>query len=198
MVVKKYEKKSSGIYKVYIDDNEYLINEDVIIKSNLLYKKEISQEELNIILESTNYYNIYNKCVKYITYRIRSKQEIINYLKKLKITDKIIFDIIKQLEENNLINDKLFTKAFINDKLKFSQSGENKIRLELNKHNIDKNIIEEYLNNIDKEIIYKKINKIIQKNLKNKKANKIKIYKNLITNGYYNEDILYVMNNYDL
>lgn len=198
MLIKKYEKKANGLYKVYIDDENYLINEDVIIKNNILYKKEITKEELNDFLDKTNYYNLYNKCVKYITYRIRSKQEIYNYLKKMEVNDNIILDIINKLEKNNLVNDEVFTKAFINDKIKFSTSGENKIRLELIKHNIDKFIIDKYLSIIDKEIIYKKISKIIEKNLKNKKSNKMKIYKNLINNGYYNEDIIKVMNNYDL
>ena len=201
MLIKSYEKKANGLYKVYIDDDNYLISEEVIIKYKLLYKKEISLEELENILNETNYYDIYNKCIKYISYRIRSKYEIINYLNKFKLDYSTIENIIEKLEENNLINDEIFAKAFINDKINFTTSGPYKIKLELMKHNIDKNIIDTYLNNIDKELIYNKISKIVEKNLKNKKYTKSvlknKIYKTLINNGYYNEDIMYVLNSYD-
>ena len=201
MLIKSYEKKANGLYKVYIDDDNYLISEEVIIKYKLLYKKEISQEELNDILNETNYYTIYNKCIKYISYRIRSKYEIRNYLNKFKLDYSTIENIINKLEKNNLINDELFEKAFINDKINFTTSGPYKIKLELMKHNIDKYLIDKYLDNIDKELIYNKISKIVEKNLKNKKypknVLKNKIYKTLINNGYYNEDIMYILNKYE-
>lgn len=201
MLVKKYEKKSNGLYKVYIDDDNYLISEEVIVKYKLLYKKEISLEELENILNETNYYDIYNKCIKYISYRIRSKYEIINYLNKFKLDYFTIENIIEMLEENNLINDEIFVKAFINDKINFTTSGPYKIKLELMKHNIDKYLIDKYLDNIDKQLIYNKISKIVEKILKNKKYPKSvlknKIYKTLINNGYYNEDIMYILNKYE-
>lgn len=201
MLIKSYEKKANGLYKVYIDDDNYLISEEVIIKYKLLYKKEISLEDLEVILNETNYYDIYNKCIKYISYRIRSKYEIINYLNKFKLDYSIIENIINKLEENNLINDEVFVKAFINDKINFTTSGPYKIKLELMKHNIDKYLIDKYLDNIDKELIYNKISKIVEKNLKNKKYPKSvlknKIYKTLINNGYYNEDIMYILNKYE-
>ena len=201
MLVKKYEKKSNGLYKVYIDDDNYLISEEVIIKYKLLYKKEISIDILNDILEETNYYDIYNKCIKYISYRIRSKYEIRNYLNKFRLDYSTIENIISKLEENNLINDEVFVKAFINDKINCTTSGPYKIKLELMKHNIDKYLIDKYLDNIDKELIYNKISKIVEKNLKNKKYQKNvlknKIYKTLINNGYYNDDIVYILNKYE-
>ena len=128
MLVKKYEKKSNGLYKVYIDDDNYLISEEVIVKYKLLYKKEISLEELENILNETNYYDIYNKCIKYISYRIRSKYELINYLNKFKLDYFTIENILEKLEENNLINDEIFVKAFINDKINFTTSGPYKIK----------------------------------------------------------------------
>ena len=201
MLIKSYEKKSNGLYKVYIDDDNYLISEEVIIKYKLLYKKEISLEELEIILNETNYYDIYNKCIKYISYRIRSKYEIRNYLNKFKLDYSTIENIIEKLEDNNLINDEIFVKAFVNDKIIFTTSGPYKIKLELLKHNIDKYLIDKYLDNIDKDLIYNKISKIVEKNLKNKKYPKSvlknKIYKTLVNNGYYNEDIMYILNIYE-
>ena len=58
MLIKSYERRANGLYKVYIDDDNYLISEEVIIKYKLLYKKEIGQDELNDILNETNYYII--------------------------------------------------------------------------------------------------------------------------------------------
>ena len=50
MKIEKYKYLNGGKYKVYIDNNYYVIYEDIIIKHNILSKKEITEEELNIFL----------------------------------------------------------------------------------------------------------------------------------------------------
>ena len=97
---------------------------------------------LNKILKENDNANIYNKCVKYISVRLRSKKEIIDYLKKLNIDNTA--DIIDKLTKNNLINDEVFTKAFIKDKINFTSYGPYRIRQELNKYNIDNEIKERF------------------------------------------------------
>ena len=122
MKIEKYESINNGQYKIYLSDGTILkINSDVIINNNLLYKKEIDNTLLNKILKENDNANIYNKCVKYISVRLRSKKEIIDYLKKLNIDN--TGDIIDKLTKNNLINDEVFTKAFIKDKINFTSYG---------------------------------------------------------------------------
>ena len=78
MKIEKYESINNGQYKIYLSDGTILkINSDVIINNNLLYKKEIDNTLLNKILKENDNANIYNKCVKYISVRLRSKKEII-------------------------------------------------------------------------------------------------------------------------
>ena len=45
MIIKKYTKMKSNKYKVLIDDIEVKLYDDVIIKYQLLRKKELSEEE---------------------------------------------------------------------------------------------------------------------------------------------------------
>ncbi|MDO4962530.1 MAG: RecX family transcriptional regulator [bacterium] len=73
-----------------------------------LYKK---------IIDDTSYYEIYDKTVKYILKRMRSKSEVVNYIKKYTNDLDIIDSIINKLEKINLINDKLYCKSFINDNI---------------------------------------------------------------------------------
>ena len=201
MKIEKYESINNGQYKIYLSDGTILkINSDVIINNNLLYKKEIDNTLLNKILKENDNANIYNKCVKYISVRLRSKKEIIDYLKKLNIDNTA--DIIDKLTKNNLINDEVFTKAFIKDKINFTSYGTYRIRQELNKYNIDNEIIDKYIKDIDEEILIGKIDKQINKMIKsNRKYSsnilKSKIYNNLYNNGFDKDMIINVLNNYN-
>ena len=117
MEIIKYEKKPSGTYLVYLSDNRKIkLNEDIILKHKLLYKKEIDESLLTEITNENNDYNIYNKCIKYIGIRLRSTNEIKEYIKKNGASSEILDETIERLEKNRLLDDDAFTKAFINDK----------------------------------------------------------------------------------
>ena len=201
MKILKYEKKGNNQYKIYLENGQNLnLYEDVIIKNNLLFKKEIDYSLLQKLDIDNIKEDVYNKCVKYISVRIRSKYEIEEYLKRKEIESSLIELTIEKLIKNNLLNDEIFTKAFINDKLNFTTMGPYRIEQELKKHKIDTNIIYKYLWNIDDIIIDSKINKQIVKLMKsNKKKQNLrnKIYTNLLTLGYSNEMILRNINNYE-
>ena len=181
MKIIKYEKKGNNTYKIYLENNQSInVYEDVILKNNLLYKKELDRTLLEKISKENEDEDIYNKCVKYISVRIRSIQEIKEYLKRKEIEPEIIDKTI--------------------DKLNFTTMGPYKIEQELKKHKIDESIIYKYIRNIDEDIIDNKINKQIIKLMKsNKKKQNIrnKIYLNLLSLGYSNEMILRNINNYD-
>ena len=200
MKIIKYEKKGNNKYRIYLEGNNKIdVYEDVIIKNNLLYKEDLTSDLIYKLDDENSRYDLYNKAVKYISVRVRSEKEITDYLKKMTDDNDLIKEIIDKLYQNKLLDDEQFTKAFINDKFKFSSMGPYMIVAELKKHHIPDEIIYKYLNNISKEEIIEKmmkqVNKIV-KSTKNKDKLKNKIYTNLMRLGYYNEDIMKCINNY--
>ena len=202
MKILKYEKKSNNNYKIYLDNDKVItINEDVILKYKLLYKKEIDEFLLEEILQDNNNYDIYNKCVKYIGVRLRSTNEIKEFMQRKNVDNNLIEETIQKLTKNKLLDDEIFTKAFIKDKLNFTTMGPYRIEQELKKHHIDTSIINKYIYDIDYDFLEEKINKQIQKIIKsnkNKPNLKNKIYTNLINLGYSSELILNNLNKYNL
>lgn len=203
MKILKYKKGSNGKYKLFLEDGSTIDTyEDVILKNNLLYKKDIDDSLYDIIMNDNVYEEAYSKSINYIGIRLRSINEMKVYLKSKKYSEEVINIIIERLIKNNLLNDTIFTQAFINDKLNFTTMGPYKIELELKKHNIDNNIISKCISTIDEDIIYEKINKLITKFIKSNKKYKgfllkNKIYTNLINLGYSSSMILEVLNNYE-
>ena len=128
MKIEKYEKIGSSKYRLYLENGEVIDTyDDVILKNNLLYKKEIDGELFNQLNNDTKYYDIYNKCVKLISIRLRSEKEIDEYLDKNNILVEQKNKIISELKNNGLINDKQFTRAFIVDKINFKLFHKNPV-----------------------------------------------------------------------
>lgn len=190
MKIDKYEKKSQGKYRLYLDNGEVIDTyDDVILNQNLLLKKEITLEDINQLIVDSDIQESYNSCVKYITIRLRSKKEITDYLKRKQVQPDHIAKIFAKLEKKNFLDDALFAKCFINDKLKFTSWGPYRIINELKKHNLDPTIqlsLSEYL---DYDIIYNKLSHLIDKSIKaNHKAKdytfKNKLYLKYFKQGY--------------
>ena len=197
-------KKKNKKYEIELENNDKITTfDDVIIKYNILYHKEIDEQLLYKIKQENNFYEAYNNAIAYISKRLRSEKEIRTYLKKHDLSENDEEKIIEKLKKINLLNDELFVKAFINDKISFTSYGPLKIKKELEEEQIDESIIDNFLEQIDEEIFKDKALKLIEKKLKqNKKYTnnilKQKIMFELINQGYPKEIIVSQLNRIDL
>ena len=157
-----------------------------------------------------------------IIYIDKKYKEVINSYRKHKNFDMItlvgynnINDVLKykglnvyvnkddiMLDNNKYLDDDRFTKAFIKDKLNFTNWGDYKIKNELKRLGVNEEIIYNNISNIDNNIYYERISKIIDKDIStNKKYNGIKlknkIYNHLLTLGYSKEKVISIINNYN-
>ena len=200
MEINKIKKLKNNKYKIYIDEDIIITYDNVIIENNLLYKKTIDKELYNKILNDTNYFDVYNKTVKYILKKRRSEKEINLYLIKAEVNSIDRNKIITKLKEINLINDIEYCKSYINDKLYLSKDGINKIKHNLINQNISNSIIENELKNIDMNIFNNRLEKLIIKKIKSNKKYSINFLKQKILNemvnlGYSKRQVLDIFNN---
>lgn len=203
MKIKKYTKDKGNKYKVLIDDINYTLYDDVIVKYSLLLKDEISEKELNAIVEENDKLSSYYDSIKYITKKMRSKLEIKEFLRKKMVNEKVIDETIKKLEENHFLNEELFIKAYVNDQINLTNNGENKILKGLVKLGIDNDQASAYLDNIDNEVFMSKIDKYVDKKISTNKNSSIYMLKNkimtdLINLGYEKSDIVEVLNSKEI
>ena len=203
MKIEKYKKIKEDLYRVLLDNGEIIdIYEDVILANNLLYKSEIDQNLLDKINIENNYQLAYNISVKYIMVRLRSINEIKVYLTKKGYSKDVIDKVIEKLIKNKLLDDEIFTKAYINDKLNFTNVGKYKLISELTtKMKVDNSIVYNVLESYE-EVWNDRIDKLINKYLKSNKKyrgnnlkNKLYIY--LVNLGYDKDKVISVLNNYD-
>lgn len=191
MKIIKYEKKGGNKYQLTLSDNsKILLYEDIILKEELLLKKEI--DDVDLLLQKNKKYSIYEISLKYLNIKVRSIKEMYDYLVKKEYDIEDIEDNINKLIKNGYLNDEYYAKCYINDHINLSNDGPNKIINYLESNNISYNIYSKYMN-IKDSVWIARINKYIEKNKRiNKKsyyAFKNKMLINLINLGYDREMI---------
>ena len=203
MKIEKYELTKKNIYNVYLSNGEVLeLNGKVITDNELLIKKDIDNELYDKLKRDNTICMLMDTSVKYIDRRLRSINELRDYLKNKEEDTIIIEEVIDKLIDYKYLDDDRFTKAFIKDKLNFTNWGDYKIKNELKRLGVNEEIIYNNMINIDDNIYYERINKIIDKDIStNKKYNGIKlknkIYNHLLTLGYSKEKVISIINNYN-
>lgn len=179
-------KKLNNKYRVYLDNNSYLdLYENTILKYELLLKKEIKEEDIDLIKKDNSKEEIYDIAIKYINIKMRSKKELYNYLVKKEFLKEDIDLTIKRLEDNNILNDELYVKSYIYDRFNLSSDGPNKIKRDLISSDIDISIIDKYLN-LNEEDIKNKLDKFVTKKIRESKNYNGNVLKNKLINYFYN------------
>ena len=200
MKIDKYKYLKNSKYEVIINNEKYIIYEDIILKNELLIKKEISKRELDLLLEENNFYEAYYKSIKYINLKLRTKKEIEDYLKRNEFDKKTISSVITRLEEEKYLDDDIYSKAYIHDQIVLKLVGPNKIKKDLIKLKIKEDIIDKNIIIYTKDIELEKLEKLISKAIntnKNKSSYmlKNKILADMINRGFTKEYIEEILNN---
>lgn len=198
MIITKIEKQKNNNkrYSIFID-NEFAFGIDEI---DLLYYKlkenePLDNEKYEYILNKLLLKRAKDKALKYLGYKMRSKNQVIKKLQEYEFPSNVIDKVIRVLEKYNYINDEDFAKAFIKDKLNLKGHGVFKISYDLKMLGVDEEIFKKYL--YDEEFINeeKKAKDLLLKKLGNKNIEdldykeKQKIYAYLARRGFSYDSI---------
>lgn len=190
MHIEKYTKTKNGQYKLNLDDGTNVsLHEDLILKYNLLITKAVTKEQLDKLLEENMSYIAYSLCLDYLKTKMRSKKELKEYLLNKEVKENLIDNAINILSNQGYLNDEVYCKAFINDRINLSNDGPYKIKENLIKLGISEDLVNKNITVFDNELELKKIRKLIEKQVKNNHNKseyvlKRKIVDNLTNLGY--------------
>lgn len=200
MKIEKIKKMSNGKYQLILDNKEVITTYDEIIINNMLFNgKELNNALLSEISLKNNYYDLYNKIIKMISTKWRSIYEIKEFLKKNNFEDSD--SIINDLKAKGLLNDLRYAKSYASDQINLTKVGPYKIKSNLEKLKIDKEIIEEVMATLNDDLIHENlVNIVLKKNRLNNHYSlfqlKTKLKLELTNMGYETNDINDVLNKY--
>ena len=190
MKILKYKKATKGRYKIYLDDgSEILLYEEVILKYQLLLKKEIDQNTLIEIDKLNQEWDVYYIALSSIKNRFKSVYELKKLLERKEYPTELVDKAINKLLEQGYLNDRIFSRSYIRSQIVSTNKGPYKIAKELADKRIDPLIIKEEIISFNDEEQTLRIKKIIEKSIKNNHNSggvvlKQKIYNHLKNLGY--------------
>lgn len=181
---------TKGRYKIFLDnDKDIVLYEDVILKYNLLLKKDIDDDLLIEIDKYNQECDVYYVALTSINNRFKSTYELKQSLLRKEYPNDLVDKAIEKLLKQGYLNDRMYTKSYINNQIITTNKGPYKIAKELADKKIDQDIINEEIVVFSDEEQLSRIKKLIDKGIKTNHNKggvvlKQKIYNDLKQNGY--------------
>lgn len=203
MKILKYKKSRNGKYIVYFDDGRStILYEDVILRYDLLLKKNMDESLFREINDVNLEYDVYYVGLKSITSRFKSIYELRCFLSNKEYPDDLIDKAIDRLTHQGYLNDQAFARSYISNQISVTSNGPIKIKNDLENKKVDSEIIEEELRAFSEELQIEKVDKIISKSIKSNHSKgdfvlKQKIINDLKSKGYDYSLICNVIDNYN-
>jgi regulatory protein len=138
--------KSQKRVNVYLDGNfAFGLNVDSVVKFGLKVGQVLTEKQVKKLKNQNDEEKVFQKALKFFSYRPRSEKELIDYLKKKRTSSGLIDKTIQKLKKLKLINDQEFAVWWLEQRSTFRPRGKRALRAELFKKGIDREIIETVL-----------------------------------------------------
>lgn len=152
------QKKNPLRVSIFIDGKfAFGLSKEVLFDSHLSINDSISSQVVDELIEKDQVERLLNKALKFLSFRMRSEQEIRDYFfRKGKLEmeqdslektryESSIEKVIAKLTGLDQINDKEFAKWWVGQRSKFRPKGAQVLKIELMKKGISKDIIDKVL-----------------------------------------------------
>src|SRR5699024_4149611 len=141
---------------------------------------DLDEKTLANIEKEADLYKAYALTIQYLSYRMRTKKEIRDYLIKKEIFEDAIPDIIDRLVSEGLVNDLEFAKMFTRTRIETSLKGPAVVKREMIEKGVARELAEEAIQLYTYEIQYEKASKLIEKKLnQTQKDSNVKVQQKL-------------------
>lgn len=193
MIVNDSKKDKKG-YLVTIDNKDYIIDEEIVIKYRLVKNKELEDNLLNKILHDNNMIIYYKKALNYSLKYNKNSAAIYDYLNKFEINNRDIAEIIDNLIKIHVLDDE---KLILNTLDTLVRKGNGKLLIKEKLYNLKyrEELITLALNKINYDDYFKALKKLYDKALikydkeTDSYIKNMKIKKYLYQRGYSLDDI---------
>lgn len=138
------QQKVKNRYNIFLDDvYACSVAEDVLIQFQLRKGMQLSEAELKQIQNRDAIERYYLAAIHYVSYRMRSIQEIDTYLRKKDLDEQTVQEIIERLIKEGILNDAAFSRAYVADKMNFTTKGPQLIAQELREKGVAPSIVQQ-------------------------------------------------------
>ena len=140
------QKRRKNRRSIFLDDGSVFgISEDVFFSIPVQIGDTLTDRELDNILVADNQQKILDFALNLLSYRMRSKAELIRRLKRKNFNEDGIYAVMEKLETKGYVDDQKFARGFAREKVRRKLIGPMALRSEFSVHGLDPDILEHTL-----------------------------------------------------
>lgn len=167
------QKKHVHRYNIFVKKGEietylFSVDEDILIKYNIHKGKEITEKDVAKYKEEDTAQFGYIRGIQYLSYRLRSIQEMENHLLSLEVDEEHIAQIIQRLLKEKYLDDSAFAQMFVKHRIQTSTKGPQMVFQELKAKGINDEIAEKAIQAYTFDVQVERAKKIAEKRMKRK------------------------------
>jgi regulatory protein len=146
----KFQQRNKERVNVYLD-GEYAFGLDAIEAAQLRKGQDLSNAEIAALKARDERNQAFNRAVRFLSYRPRSRTEVERYLRGKAIAEDVVVDVIARLEQARYLDDESFARFWVENREKFKPRGQRALRYELRQKGVNERVISDVLSGLDDE-----------------------------------------------
>ncbi|MFC2949595.1 recombination regulator RecX [Virgibacillus sediminis] len=168
------QKKNKNRFNIFLDDGHgesygFSVDEALLVEYRLRKGLELEDSMVDTLIQKDTVHKSYTQAIHFLSYRMRTKKEIRDYLDKKEVEPEQVEQIMDRLEKEKLVDDRQFAEMFVLTRISTSSKGPSLIKKELMEKGVAASIAQEAVEQYPYEEQYDKVRKLIEKKLSQKK-----------------------------
>lgn len=143
--IKLKSKRNANVFIASTDMGEFDLHSDVIVKAGIKVG-EIDDSKFYEVVQESAEIIAFNLAVKHISSKLKTEQQIKDYLYKKEFHKPAVDAVLEKLKEYNIVNDKNYAETYARTNPNFSK---NKLKQKLFASGVKSNVMDECLQDVD-------------------------------------------------
>jgi regulatory protein len=144
----EYQKKNRDRVSVYLD-GRFAFGLPAIVAASLKQGQSLTEAEIEALQQRGAVEGAYERALSYLSYRPRSRAEIVAYLEGRDVPPAQIEEIVERLIRAGLLDDDAFAQYWVENRERFRPRGLQALRYELRNKGLGDEVIERALASLD-------------------------------------------------
>ncbi len=133
---------------VYVD-GRFAFGVPAVVAAGLKVGQSLSEARIEALKEEGAIEDVHNSALSFLSYRPRSRAELVAHLQHKGATEDQIARVVDRLENAGLLGDEAFARFWVENRERFRPRGLPALRYELRAKGVSQDVIEQVLESVD-------------------------------------------------
>ncbi len=146
----KSQRRNRERVSVYLD-GEYAFGLPAMEAAHLRHGQVLSDAEIAALQALDERQRACDQALRFLGHRPRSRAEMEQYLRRKRVPEEVMSDVLARLEEAGYLDDEAFARFWVENRQRFRPRSQRALHYELHQKGVDRHIVESVVDEQDDE-----------------------------------------------